>query len=120
VQVALMEMHDLGPVKLFDTPGIDEEGLLGEKKRRKAFDVLKVLPHQDHAKPVSLSSDVVWCRSPTGVQRSGDRRQSIQPGFAQGRQGCDSRGVGQAKEGNRSHPIAQLLVPDDVSVPSES
>ncbi len=38
-----MEMHDLGPVKLFDTPGIDEEGLLGEKKRRKAFDVLKVL-----------------------------------------------------------------------------
>ncbi|ELR20974.1 iron hydrogenase assembly protein [Acanthamoeba castellanii str. Neff] len=40
-KVALMEMHDLGPVKLFDTPGIDEEGLLGEKKRRKAFDVLK-------------------------------------------------------------------------------
>jgi hypothetical protein len=40
--VALMEMHDIGPVKLFDTPGIDEEGLLGEKKRRKAFDVLKV------------------------------------------------------------------------------
>lgn len=38
-----MEMHDLGPVKLFDTPGINEEGLLGEKKRRKAFDALKVM-----------------------------------------------------------------------------
>jgi len=40
-KVTLVEMHELGPVKLFDTPGIDEEGILGEKKRRKAFDTLK-------------------------------------------------------------------------------
>ncbi|KAH3760460.1 hydrogen maturase HydF, mitochondrial [Pelomyxa schiedti] len=36
-KVALMEVHGLGPVKLFDTPGIDEEGLLGDKKRVKAM-----------------------------------------------------------------------------------
>jgi predicted GTPase len=34
VKVALMELHDVGPSKLFDTAGIDEQGELGEKKRR--------------------------------------------------------------------------------------
>lgn len=36
-----MELHELGPVKLFDTAGIDEEGELGEKKRRKSLAALK-------------------------------------------------------------------------------
>eukprot|EP01105_Mastigella_eilhardi_P018300 TRINITY_DN4225_c2_g1_i1.p1 TRINITY_DN4225_c2_g1~~TRINITY_DN4225_c2_g1_i1.p1 ORF type:complete len:491 (+),score=164.66 TRINITY_DN4225_c2_g1_i1:142-1473(+) len=40
-KVALMEMHKLGPVRLYDTPGVDEEGLLGEKKREKAWGNLK-------------------------------------------------------------------------------
>ena len=31
-QVALMEFHDVGPVKIFDTAGIDESGDLGSKK----------------------------------------------------------------------------------------
>jgi hypothetical protein len=30
-----MELHDLGPVKLFDTAGLDEDGELGAKKRSK-------------------------------------------------------------------------------------
>lgn len=38
--VTLMEIHDLGPVKLFDTAGIDEQGELGEKKRRKTFQAI--------------------------------------------------------------------------------
>lgn len=37
-----MELHDVGPVKFFDTAGIDEGGDLGEKKRRKAYACLKV------------------------------------------------------------------------------
>lgn len=36
-----MELHDLGPVKLFDTAGIDEAGRLGEKKRQKSLGALK-------------------------------------------------------------------------------
>ncbi|KAL4444885.1 hypothetical protein ABPG77_003935 [Micractinium sp. CCAP 211/92] len=40
-KVVLMELHDVGPAKLFDTAGIDERGLLGEKKRRKVLGVLK-------------------------------------------------------------------------------
>ncbi|KAL4448101.1 hypothetical protein ABPG75_005320 [Micractinium tetrahymenae] len=40
-KVVLMELHDVGPTKLFDTAGIDERGLLGEKKRRKVLGVLK-------------------------------------------------------------------------------
>lgn len=38
--VTLMEIHGLGPVKIFDTAGIDEEGELGEKKRRKTFQAI--------------------------------------------------------------------------------
>eukprot|EP00123_Amoebidium_parasiticum_P018355 comp24177_c0_seq5/m.44229 comp24177_c0_seq5/g.44229 ORF comp24177_c0_seq5/g.44229 comp24177_c0_seq5/m.44229 type:complete len:649 (-) comp24177_c0_seq5:19-1965(-) len=57
-KIALMELHDLGPVKLFDTAGIDEEGMLGEKKRRKTLGVLKetdvavlvVDPTREHAR----------------------------------------------------------------------
>lgn len=30
-----MELHDLGPCKLFDTAGLDEPGELGAKKRAK-------------------------------------------------------------------------------------
>lgn len=41
VKVALMELHDLGPAKLFDTAGIDEAGELGAKKRRKTLSTLK-------------------------------------------------------------------------------
>eukprot|EP00727_Mastigamoeba_balamuthi_P006183 m51a1_g2184 putative hydrogenase maturase protein F (488) ;mRNA; f:108401-110712 len=40
-KVALMEFHTLGPVKLFDTPGTDEDGDLGRKKRIKAMSNLR-------------------------------------------------------------------------------
>ncbi len=38
--VTLMEIHGIGPVKIFDTAGIDEQGELGEKKRRKTFQAI--------------------------------------------------------------------------------
>jgi len=41
VKVALQEIHGLGPVKFFDTAGLDEESLLGAKKREKVMQVLK-------------------------------------------------------------------------------
>lgn len=31
-QIALMELHQIGPVKIFDTAGINEGGELGTKK----------------------------------------------------------------------------------------
>ncbi|MBW2988719.1 GTP-binding protein [Candidatus Woesearchaeota archaeon] len=40
-KTALFEIHGIGPVKLLDTAGMDEEGELGEKKRRKAENDLK-------------------------------------------------------------------------------
>lgn len=40
-KIALQEIHGIGPVKLFDTAGTDEAGLLGEKKRKKVFAALK-------------------------------------------------------------------------------
>ena len=40
-KVALQEIHGLGPVKLFDTAGLDEETELGRKKRDKVLDDLK-------------------------------------------------------------------------------
>jgi small GTP-binding protein len=40
-KTTLLELHGLGPIKLYDTPGIDEIGPLGDKKRRKAEDDLK-------------------------------------------------------------------------------
>ena len=41
VKIALMEIHGLGPVKLFDTAGLDELLELGEKKKKKTLSVLK-------------------------------------------------------------------------------
>jgi [FeFe] hydrogenase H-cluster maturation GTPase HydF len=41
IKVALQEIHGLGPVKLFDTAGVDEYSLLGSKKRDKGMQVLK-------------------------------------------------------------------------------
>ncbi len=40
-KVALQEIHGLGPVKLFDTAGLDEAGELGVKKRAKGMADLK-------------------------------------------------------------------------------
>jgi [FeFe] hydrogenase H-cluster maturation GTPase HydF len=40
-KVALLEIHGLGPVKLFDTPGVDESSGLGGKKRARALADLK-------------------------------------------------------------------------------
>lgn len=41
IKQAIIEFHQIGPVKLFDTAGIDEKGALGEKKRLKTFAALK-------------------------------------------------------------------------------
>lgn len=41
VKVTVMQFHDLGPVKLMDTAGIDEGLGLGEKKRMKTFRALR-------------------------------------------------------------------------------
>ena len=41
VKVALQEIHGMGPVKFFDTAGLDEGSLLGAKKREKVMNVLK-------------------------------------------------------------------------------
>lgn len=41
VKTTVMEIHELGPVKIFDTAGIDEQGILGEKKKQKTFNALK-------------------------------------------------------------------------------
>jgi [FeFe] hydrogenase H-cluster maturation GTPase HydF len=41
VKISLIELHGLGPVKLFDTAGIDESSFLGEKKREKTHNTLK-------------------------------------------------------------------------------
>ena len=49
VKVALMELHDVGPAKLFDTAGIDEAGELGDKKRQKTLGTLKVCRYQGYA-----------------------------------------------------------------------
>jgi [FeFe] hydrogenase H-cluster maturation GTPase HydF len=40
-KIALQEIHGLGPVKLFDTAGLDEAGNLGSKKRAKGLADLK-------------------------------------------------------------------------------
>jgi len=41
VKVALMEIHNIGPCKLFDTAGYDEEGKLGQKKLEKTRNIVK-------------------------------------------------------------------------------
>ena len=40
-KITLMEIHGLGPVKLLDTAGFDEQDELGEKKRIKVISALK-------------------------------------------------------------------------------
>jgi len=40
-KIALHEIHGIGPVKLFDTAGLDEAGELGEKKRHKTLNDIK-------------------------------------------------------------------------------
>jgi [FeFe] hydrogenase H-cluster maturation GTPase HydF len=40
-KIALQEIHGMGPVKLFDTAGLDESTLLGAKKRAKVLADLK-------------------------------------------------------------------------------
>ncbi|GBR77206.1 tRNA modification GTPase MnmE, partial [Candidatus Termititenax persephonae] len=40
-KIALQEIHGLGPVKLMDTAGLDEQGDLGAKKRQKTYRDLK-------------------------------------------------------------------------------
>jgi small GTP-binding protein len=40
-KITLQEIHGLGPVKLFDTAGLDEENVIGEKKRKKVLSTLK-------------------------------------------------------------------------------
>ncbi len=41
IKSAVMEIHSLGPVRLLDTAGLDEGGILGEKKRGKGFAALE-------------------------------------------------------------------------------
>lgn len=65
--ISLMEIHSLGPCKIFDTAGIDEAGELGEKKRKRAmnaldesdlvlitFDILKTLADGDISEELNL------------------------------------------------------------------
>ena len=40
-KITLQEIHGLGPAKLFDTAGLDEVNLLGDKKRKKVLSTLK-------------------------------------------------------------------------------
>jgi len=40
-KIALQEIHGMGPVKLFDTAGLDESEELGQKKRKKVLNNLK-------------------------------------------------------------------------------
>jgi len=40
-KIALQEIHGMGPVKLFDTAGLDESSVLGQKKRVKVLADLK-------------------------------------------------------------------------------
>jgi [FeFe] hydrogenase H-cluster maturation GTPase HydF len=41
IKTSLCEIHGIGPVKIFDTAGIDENTSLGSKKRQKSLDALK-------------------------------------------------------------------------------
>ena len=41
IKQAILEIHDFGPVKIFDTAGLDEFTKLGEKKKAKAVQALK-------------------------------------------------------------------------------
>ena len=41
IKSALLEIHAIGPCKVLDTAGLDEESRLGEKKLRKTLDALE-------------------------------------------------------------------------------
>jgi [FeFe] hydrogenase H-cluster maturation GTPase HydF len=41
VKTTFMQIHDIGPCKIRDTPGFDETGLLGEKKKEKTIQTMK-------------------------------------------------------------------------------
>ncbi|MBD3279043.1 MAG: GTP-binding protein [Candidatus Aegiribacteria sp.] len=41
IKSAVMEIHSLGPVRIMDTAGLDEESGLGEKKRKKTLSALE-------------------------------------------------------------------------------
>jgi hypothetical protein len=41
IKSAIMEIHALGPVRILDTAGLDEESGLGEKKRKKTLSALE-------------------------------------------------------------------------------
>ncbi|GKT35305.1 GTPase mss1/trme, putative [Aduncisulcus paluster] len=41
VKISHMQLHKFGPSKLFDTAGLDEIGILGEKKKKVTLDTLK-------------------------------------------------------------------------------
>lgn len=40
-KIALQEIHGLGPVKFYDTAGLDEQHVLGDKKKTKVLNALK-------------------------------------------------------------------------------
>lgn len=40
-KIILQEVHGIGPIKLYDTAGIDEQSILGQKKKLKAYADLK-------------------------------------------------------------------------------
>ncbi|QZT38295.1 GTP-binding protein [Halosquirtibacter xylanolyticus] len=54
-KITLFELHGIGPCKIFDTPGIDETSILGQKKRNKVIQTLK-------------ECDLVVITTPTDVQ----------------------------------------------------
>lgn len=41
IKMSLMEIHGLGPTRLFDTAGVDEPDVLGKKKRVKTLQLIK-------------------------------------------------------------------------------
>jgi small GTP-binding protein len=79
-KIALQEIHGLGPVKLFDTAGLDEGSNLGQKKRAKVLADLKecdlvllvIDPDtQDFATENEICSSSVAKSTPTRLISSG-------------------------------------------------
>lgn len=66
--ITRMEIHDLGPMKIFDTAGVDEYSELGDKKRKKTYEavdesdlvlvVLDILKHKEHG-DFSIEMDLI-------------------------------------------------------------
>lgn len=82
VKTTLMELHEVGPAKLFDTAGIDEAGELGEKKRRKTLSALKesdvalivvdVARHAAQGAATRLGDSLAWERRLLAAARKQD------------------------------------------------